>query len=85
MSEDDEIKRFLGELALSCIGTGMENRAKTEDKNNMWWNIAENIGKDMKENPEKYYELGEWLYNNFKEYAEWSIIDLITIPIEKTS
>ena len=21
------------------------------------------LGKDMKENPEKYYELGEWLYN----------------------
>lgn len=70
LSEDDEIIRNLGEFALSCIGTGIESRAKTEDQNNLWWNIAENIGKDMRENPEKYYDLGEWLYNKFKEYNE---------------
>lgn len=64
---DEEIKRLLGEFALSCIGEGIENRAKAEDEDNIWWNIAENIGKDMKENPEKYYDLGEWLYDKFKE------------------
>ena len=49
------------------FGYALEDKAKTEDKNNVWWNTAEKLGKDMKENPEKYYELGEWLYNKSKE------------------
>ena len=67
MSDEEEIKRFLGELSIMGFGYALEDKAKTEDKNNVWWNIAENLGKDMKDNPDKYYELGEWLYNKFKE------------------
>lgn len=48
------------------FGYALENKAKTEDKNNERWNTVEKIAKDMKENPEKYYELGEWFYNTFK-------------------
>ena len=52
------------------FGFALEDKAKTEGKNNIWWNTAEKLGKDMKENPEKYYELGEFLYNKFKEDTE---------------
>ncbi|MCK4333032.1 MAG: hypothetical protein KAV40_05575 [Thermoplasmatales archaeon] len=52
------------------FGFALEDKAKLEDKDNVWWNIAENLGKDMKENPEKYYELGEFLYNKFKERSK---------------
>ncbi len=67
MTEEDEIKKFLWELGIMGFGYALEDKAKTEDKNNVWWNTAEKLGKDMKENPEKYYELGEWLYNKSKE------------------
>ena len=67
ITEEEEIKRVLWELGIIGFGYALEERASKEDKNNVWWNIAENLGKEMKENPEKYYELGEWLYNKFKE------------------
>jgi hypothetical protein len=67
ITEEDEINKLLWELGITGFGYALEDRAKKEDKNNVWWNIAENLGKDMKENPEKYHELGEFLYNKFKE------------------
>ena len=70
MTEEDEIKKFLCELGIMGFGFALEDRTSKEDKNNVWWNIAEKLGKDMKENPEKYYELGEFLYNKFKERSK---------------
>ena len=63
MTKEDEVKRFLGELAVSLIGTGIEDRARRENKENVWWEVAKALGEDMKENPERYYDLGELLYN----------------------
>ena len=70
MSEDENIEKLLWELGIMGFGIALENKAKTEDKDNAWWNIAEDVGKDMKENPDKYYDLGKWLYGKLQENSD---------------
>lgn len=48
------------------FGHVIYDKAKKEGDGSFWWNFTENIGKDMEEDPEKYYEIFEGIINIFK-------------------
>ena len=66
ITEEDEIKRKIAELCIMTFGHVIYDKAKKEGDGSFWWNLAENIGKNMEEDPEKYYEIFEGIINIFK-------------------